>query len=578
MWFFEGEWAGDAQPHGSRPRQRPHSPFEEKRPSTARNPDRPSTGGARVPLLFLSSFLFFLSSCTSIPPSLHVTPADAPLARRVARLAADSGAHMGIVALHVESGQRLELDADESFESASVIKIALLAEAAAREAEGTLDLTDRWKLAAKSVAAGSGMLDEFDPGLTPTNRDLLSLMIAISDNTAANRFIDLFGREAVNARMEGLGLLGIRLVGRIPDHGREPGKWEPLGVMTPRDTAEFYRRVATRTLLGPEPDRLVAKLLAGQHTRDRLPRLLLDGAASSWAGKTGTYGTVRNDSGILTTPKGRFVLVAFADRIPDRKGATELATRAMGDIASVIVNDWSAALPDVALPPEPPAPSTLRPAVPRMETTLAEARARTAPSNLVRVFRDTDRRFWDAWKLAGGDEQDACLIPMPNTWWEGFRPWKIEPVSALILHHTSQATDEECIALFQKPESRVSSHFLVGKDGRLYQFVSLEHRAWHAGPSLLHGRMALNRTSVGVEITGDGNLAGFTPAQLETVVRLVGVLTAMFDIPAPWIAGHQHIAPDRKDDPGALFPWNDVVRGGLEFGETLRKRGVQKED
>jgi beta-lactamase class A len=485
---------------------------------------------------------------------------------------------MGIVALHVESGRRLEINADESFEAASVIKIALLAEAAAREAEGTFDLTDRWKLTAKSVAAGSGMLDEFDPGLTPTNRDLLSLMIAVSDNTATNRFIDLFGREAVNARMARLGLAGIWLVGRIPDHGLEPGKWEPFGVMTPNDTAEFYRRVATRTLIGPASDRLVAKLLAGQHTRDRLPRLLLDAKGTDWAGKTGTYGSVRNDSGILTTPKGRFVLVAFADRIPDQKGATAQATRAMGDIAAAIVNEWSAALPDVALPPEPPAPLTLRPAVPRMETTLAEARASAVPSNLVRVFRETDRRFWDAWKLAGGDERDACLIPMPNTWWEGFRPWKIEPVSALILHHTSQATDEECIALFEKPESRVSSHFLVGKGGRLYQFVSLEHRAWHAGPSLLHGRMALNRTSVGVEITGDGNLVPFTPAQLETVVRLVGVLTAMFDIPAPWIAGHQRIAPDRKDDPGALFPWNEVVRRGLELAGSLRKEGLPKED
>jgi len=482
---------------------------------------------------------------------------------------------MGIVALHVESGRLLELNAGETFEAASVIKIALLAEAAAREAEGTLDLTDRWKLTAKNVAAGSGMLDEFDPGLTPTNRDLLALMVSISDNTAANRFIDLFGAPAVNARMAKLGLPGIRLVGRIPDRGQEPDKWAPLGAVTPAAVAEYYRRIATRTLVDPDSDRLIAKLLAGQHDKARLPRLLLGGKGAVWAGKTGSYGGVRNDSGILTTRKGRFVLVAFADRIPGVEGAAARATHAMGDIAAAVVDAWSASLPDVALPPEPPAPSTLRPAVPRMEVTLAEARANSAEPNLDRVFRDTDRRFWDAWSLAGGDERDACLIPMPNTWWDGYRPWKIEPISALILHHTSQATDEECIELFQKPESRVSSHFLVGRDGRLYQqFVSLEHRAWHAGPSLLHGRLALNRTSVGVEITGDGNRYPFAPAEIETVVRLVGVLTAMFDIPAPWIVGHQHVAPDRKNDPGALFPWNEVVRRGLELAERLRKEGV----
>ena len=148
-------------------------------------------------------------------------------------------------------------------------------------------------------------------------------------------------------------------------------------------------------------------------------------------------------------------------------------------------------------------------------------------------------------------------------------PWKIEPLSALVLHHTAQDTDEECIALFQKPESRVSSHFLVERDGHLVQFVSLEHRAWHAGTSLLHGRMALNRTSVGVEITGDGNRYPFTPAQVKTVVRLVGVLTAMFELESPWIAGHQHIAPDRKNDPGALFPWNEILRRGLALAQEL---------
>ena len=86
--------------------------------------------------------------------------------------------------------------------------------------------------------------------------------------------------------------------------------------------------------------------------------------------------------------------------------------------------------------------------------------------------------------------------------------------------------------------------------------------------------MALNRTSVGVEITGDGNRYPFTPAQMETVVRLVGVLTAMFELESPWIAGHQHIAPDRKNDPGALFPWNEVLRRGLAVAHKLNVGSV----
>src|ERR1035438_8083718 len=89
-------------------------------------------------LVLLAESFFFLSSCTTIPPSLHTTPPAASLARRVAKLAAGSGARMGIVALHVESGRRLELNADDEFEAASVIKVALLTEAAGPPPEGRL--------------------------------------------------------------------------------------------------------------------------------------------------------------------------------------------------------------------------------------------------------------------------------------------------------------------------------------------------------------------------------------------------------------------------------------------------------
>jgi hypothetical protein len=276
---------------------------------------------------------------------------------------------------------------------------------------------------------------------------------------------------------------------------------------------------------------------------------------------------VRADSGVLTTPKGTFVFAIFADRIPGASGAPLAANNAMGEIAREVVDAWSRDLPDRA-PIDLSEERLLAPALPRVELTPLEARA-GAP-RLERVYRDADRLFWELWEKAGGDLSDACLVPMPNSFWEGWLPQKIEPVSSLVLHHTAEDDDESCISFFLDPASFVSSHFLVGKGGRLYQFVSLEHRAWHAGASYLHGRSVLNRTSVGVEITGDGNRAPFTRAQIETVVRLTGVLTAQLGLEVPWIAGHQHVAPGRKPDPGALFPWNEVVRRGLELAEALR--------
>ena len=176
----------------------------------------------------------------------------------------------------------------------------------------------------------------------------------------------------------------------------------------------------------------------------------------------------------------------------------------------------------------------------------------------------------ELWEKAGGDLSDACLRPMPNSWWEGFQPERIEPLSALVLHHTAGDEDEHALSIFADPARFVSSHFLVGKDGRLWQLVSLEHRAWHAGSSYLHGRSVLNRSSVGVEITGDGNRYPFTRAQIDTVARLVGVLTAQLGLEAPWIAGHEHVAPGRKVDPGERFPWNEVMRRALDLAERLR--------
>lgn len=526
----------------------------------------------RLASLLLALAATALTSCTTIPAGLQLAPRQDAVARKVARLLGKAGCRMGFAAIHVQSGRRLAWNAGEAFEGASAIKIALLAEAAARIHEGTLDPTDRWKLTPAEYAAGSGMLDEFEPGLEPTNRDLLRLMIGISDNTAADSFIDRFGAEAVNHRMQTLGLPGIQLLGRIPSRDpkdTEDSRWRGLKLssMTPADTAELYRRVVSGTLISPDSDRFIWEILKAQHYRERLPRLLLSRPGYSWAGKTGTMRGVRADSGILTTPKGSFVLVAFADQIPDGPQAVARAKETMGEIAAAIVDGWSPSLPDVPPPPPYKPERTPAPALERVEMTPLEEGVQTP--YVERVFRDTDRRFWELWKKAGGHRADSCLIPSPNSWWEGDSPAKIEPISAIILHHTSEPDDESCIALFQKPESFVSAHFLVGRDGRLYQFVSLEHRAWHAGVSVLNGRRALNKTSIGIEISGDGNVEPFTRAQVETVVRLVGVLTALFDIKAPWISGHQQIAPDRKVDPGELFPWNEVVSRALALAARL---------
>jgi AmpD protein len=104
---------------------------------------------------------------------------------------------------------------------------------------------------------------------------------------------------------------------------------------------------------------------------------------------------------------------------------------------------------------------------------------------------------------------------------------------------------------------RVSSHFLIRRDGALDQFVSCEARAWHAGVSNFFGRERCNDFSIGIELEGTDHVP-FESAQYETLAALVRALVARYPIDA--LAGHSDIAPGRKTDPGPFFDWPRLAR------------------
>jgi AmpD protein len=103
----------------------------------------------------------------------------------------------------------------------------------------------------------------------------------------------------------------------------------------------------------------------------------------------------------------------------------------------------------------------------------------------------------------------------------------------------------------------VSAHFLVRRDGRVIQFVSCNERAWHAGVSSFNGRGQCNDFSVGIEMEGSDFVA-FSAAQYEALAALSAALCARYPLAAA--AGHQHIAPGRKSDPGPFFDWDLYAR------------------
>lgn len=100
--------------------------------------------------------------------------------------------------------------------------------------------------------------------------------------------------------------------------------------------------------------------------------------------------------------------------------------------------------------------------------------------------------------------------------------------------------------------AQVSSHFLIARDASVWQFVSCDQRAWHAGASTFGGRDNCNDYSIGIEMEGlEGQT--FEPAQYASLARLCQGLRAQY--PIEHIVGHEHIAPGRKQDPGPGFDW-----------------------
>lgn len=133
----------------------------------------------------------------------------------------------------------------------------------------------------------------------------------------------------------------------------------------------------------------------------------------------------------------------------------------------------------------------------------------------------------------------------------------------IVLHQTEMESAEAALLTLQTRNStgRVSAHYLIGDDGRLYQLVDERERAWHAGASRWSGIADLNSASIGIELDNDGT-EPFSAPQIATLLKLLDDITARLDIQRHLVIGHGDIAPTRKSDPSALFPWQRLAEAG----------------
>jgi N-acetylmuramoyl-L-alanine amidase len=140
-----------------------------------------------------------------------------------------------------------------------------------------------------------------------------------------------------------------------------------------------------------------------------------------------------------------------------------------------------------------------------------------------------------------------------------------KPPDMIVLHYTGMTSGAAALERLRSPIAKVSAHYLVEEDGRVFSLVPEERRAWHAGVSFWNGEKDINAVSIGVEIVNPGHEFGYRPfpaVQILAVQRLLTDIRSRWTVPDSRILGHSDVAPERKTDPGELFPWGALADAG----------------
>ena len=147
------------------------------------------------------------------------------------------------------------------------------------------------------------------------------------------------------------------------------------------------------------------------------------------------------------------------------------------------------------------------------------------------------------------------------------------PVSMIVLHYTGMPDAAGALDRLTSPEAKVSAHYLVDEDGSIFSLVDESKRAWHAGKARWRGVSDVNSASVGIEIVNPGHEFGYRPfpdEQIAALIPLVSSIKERHAIGRGNIVGHSDVAPDRKEDPGELFPWEALARRRLALPSPKR--------
>jgi beta-lactamase class A len=253
------------------------------------------------PLLWLLCVVF----CA---PGVEAQSKSSSLGEQVRAIAT---AHHGDVALFAENlktHETVAISPDTPVQTASVIKLAILYEALEQVRSGKAHFEDKITLTKADQVQGSGVLLFFDAPVSLTLKDVLTMMIVISDNTATNLVLDVLTTDAVNARMESLGFKQIKINRKVMSGGDSQAGKDPenkkygLGFATPHEMVLVMEKLERGEIVSPAVSKEMIELMKREQARYAIGRSLWD---LPMASKYGALDRLRSAIGIIYSKKGK---------------------------------------------------------------------------------------------------------------------------------------------------------------------------------------------------------------------------------------------------------------------------------
>ena len=262
----------------------------------------------------------------------------------------------GVFAINLRTGEQIAVNADRRFPTASTIKIAVMLEVYHQASEGRLSLDDVLPVKDSERVGGSGVLNGMSPGLSMTVRDLVHLMIVLSDNTATNVLVNRVGTKRLDQRLTTLGFKDTKIFrptfrdGR-PDIHPELEKEFGLGMATAREMARLMVMIAQEKAVNSEASKAMLATLRRQQDRAMLPRLLPPGLqignktgtdSEKMADAAGHRGAIRADTAIVEGRGTHYVIAVFTRRGTDTQAGVDNAGVLLGaKIARLVHDAWA---------------------------------------------------------------------------------------------------------------------------------------------------------------------------------------------------------------------------------------------